>query len=342
MSMEFYNPELKTQYIETELCDSPKTTIVNVSGILHSVSVYEHQLNKDVAEFSDDELIKYIINDFCLNRSSSSRKTTLSRLRKYIKWYNLTIKKCVQVPDAIIFQDVRKQNKTHLPLGARNEYYREMWKARYKLADDVGTIEIVPAQKALFKTEDALFQYIQYIFQDDQDDRYVMYKAIAYLAYYGFDAETIRSIEKAEVDKAQHTVQGRKIENDLAFSAILKAVSVTQANGCRYFESPYLIRRISRGRPQRDDLRVPLYAIRVFPKKQREAIDELGATKYQAYVVKFLMMQKYRLFFKIYDEERTYGESVVSSKIIKHEYDEYDIKIQSIEYELWKNNAQDP
>lgn len=335
--MDFYNPEIKNRFIEAEFSDKPKSSVVNVTGVLHSVAVYEYQLDKDVAEFSDEELIKYIINDFCLNRSASSRNTALSRLRRYIKWYNTVIvgDDSLEYPDSL--RDARTNNKNRSDIETRKEHYREMWSERYKLAEDIE--DDSSAQKMLFRTEDALFQYLQFVLREE---RHLMYKAVAYLAYYGFDSEDIRSIEKSEVDREKHTVRERVIENDLAFSVLLEAIDAVEATNWKYIDSPYLIRRPNKGKPPTDDLRVPKSFIRAFGRVQRQAIEECGVKKYQGYVVKILMLQKYRLFFKAFADETIYGEAVVEHKIMNHGYDEYGVKLQVLEYGLWKRNAKDP
>jgi len=345
--MDFYNPELKQKYIETELRDKAENTVSTTKSILHRISVYEHQLNKDIGEFDDDELVKYIINDYFLNRSDMSRRSTLSRLRQYIKWYHTEVKGETGVICPEIFQDGRQNNKARSDIESRTEIYKEMWTARYGLADDDKSASVPDYSKlnALFKTEAGLFQYIQFVFQSD---RYLMYKAVAYLGYYGFSADDIRSIKKADVDVANNTVRGRRIDNDLAFNDIVKAAKAMNCNSWFYANSPYLIRRILRGGVTAqntvidNDTRVSELFMKRFCIFQRKAIDSLQAFKYSGYVTKLSLMQKYRLFFRIVQDEQVYGESFVANKLYKHEYDEHGIKIRSVEYGLWKKNAKDP
>ena len=143
-----YNEDIKYQYIEYLMSQGLKTDqaiyISQVQSLFNIVAKEEEKLQKDVGEFSKEEIIQAFMSG--KKRSARTLYTYCNKIRKYCLWYNQFILKNNQDVDwniglseakELVSKDVKQEGEYNLQLYSKD------------LIDRLIDMQINPVQKLI-------------------------------------------------------------------------------------------------------------------------------------------------------------------------------------------------
>lgn len=349
--MKLYNEDRKRAflaYINDEIAANASNssyTLRRYQHVFKKLAKFEENAGKDIAEFNAND-IQPVYFSYLSDSTKQLLDVRIAIISRYLEWCRdngyLTSAEYFKHPFA------RSSNKKSYS-GIASSVIKDSSESMSDL-HELSKMHERPilTDNFIFQTQEGLLKYINTVLQDDQYD---MVKACVCLLYYGFAPTDIPEIKVADVDVANHTVCGRKIDLDPWFDLIHRA---TVSTGFHYFietkngshiryidysETPYLIK----SRPIKNvtsDGPVSVNYVRKLRSKIEQALEDLpDDSVYKNIVFKPAWLKKQHDFHTLLQEESSSGG--INAIINKLEENPAQYSITAEDYKLMRSKAKD-
>jgi hypothetical protein len=208
----YYNNDRKIEYLTTQHSDAKDSNVKNIASVFNMAAKFEAINNKDLCEFTFDELLAmFNLNQWGNFATFKTKKTIITNYIKYCISNNLCYNDNLRDILRLNHTDIKKKSKFEI------EYYKDF---------------------------DDFHNTIQTLFNDGGQQYEVNLSniGILYLLWFGFEKEEIIEIRNDDFDSVKRTITCRStnrtvhIDNDevlTMFMHLKKAISSPRWNSKR-------------------------------------------------------------------------------------------------------------
>lgn len=246
-------------------------------SILNQVQVFEEKFNKNVVNFTAEEVYSLLFNAKGIGRSTVRNRK--SYIRKYLKWQeDVGYITPFEFVSSWWNVDFRNNNGKQFNLGIKSEAYKQAIASK------------------LFMSSDEFVNYIEEIASEMEDTRtftaIVTYKAILCGVWLGIDPKKIPSVKLTDYNSANRTMCGYKISNPRINNILCLYVEQVRVN-----KNDFLFQGIKTPLTTSSVLGITQTFTRIRSKLKKD-------NRFYKCTITQLKIQKSRLYEDIYNRDR--------------------------------------